>query len=407
MIAFLGLGRMGVPMAGRLVAAGHEVTVWNRTPRDVPGAEAAPSPAAAVAGADVVITMLSDPGAVSEVVRAALPGLRPGSVLIEMSTIGPDAVRHLRNLLPGGVGLVDAPVLGSVGPAAEGTLVVLAGGRREDLDRVSGLLRVFGTVRETGGPGSGAATKLAVMSAVVTAQVGLAETLAYADALGIGRTALLDVLAATPLAGLAERLRPVAESGPFETRYALGLAAKDLRLATEGPGRHQTVTAAARDLLARAAESGLAGHDLTAVVPFAASRAAGAPVATQVRAVNPPSVPATNGYYSHAVRFGDLLFVSGQVALDEDGKVVGEGDMTRQSEIVMENLGRILADQGSSFDRILHIRTFLTDMDRLHEYGAVRSRFITGEPPASTTVEVERLFRPGLMIEVEVVAALP
>ncbi|MEV7804192.1 NAD(P)-binding domain-containing protein [Microbispora sp. NPDC088329] len=406
MIAFLGLGRMGVPMAGRLVAAGHKVAVWNRTPREVPGTEAAPSPAAAVAGADVVITMLSDPEAVSEVVRAALPGLRPGSVLVEMSTIGPDAVRRLRGLLPAGVGLVDAPVLGSVGPAAEGTLVVLAGGRREDLDRVSDVLSVFGTVRETGGPGSGAAAKLAVMSALVTAQVGLAETLAYADALGVGRTALLDVLGATPLAGLAQRLRPVVESGPSETRYALGLAAKDLRLATEGPGSRQTVTAAARDLLAGAVADGLAGHDLTAVVPFAASRAAQTPGRQEVRAVNPASVPATNGYYSHAVRLGDLLFVSGQVALDEDGKVIGEGDMTRQSEVVMENLGRILADQGSSFDRILHIRTFLTDMDRLPEYAAVRGRFITGEPPASTTVEVGRLFRPGLVIEIEVVAAL-
>ncbi|WP_432922960.1 NAD(P)-binding domain-containing protein [Microbispora sp. CA-135349] len=406
MIAFLGLGRMGVPMAGRLVAAGHKVAVWNRTPRDVPGAEAAPSPAAAAADADIVITMLSDPGAVSEVVRAALPGLRPGSVLVEMSTIGPDAVERLRGLLPEGVSLVDAPVLGSVGPAAEGTLVVLAGGRREDLDRVSDVLRVFGTVHEAGGPGAGAATKLAVMSALVTAQVGLAETLAYADALGVGRTALLDVLGATPLAGLAQRLRPVVESGPFETSYALGLAVKDLRLATEGPGSRQTVTAAARDLLAGAVADGLAGHDLTAVVPFAASRTAQTPGRQEVRAVNPASVPATNGYYSHAVRLGDLLFVSGQVALDEDGKVVGEGDMTRQSEVVMENLGRILADQGSSFDRILHIRTFLTDMDRLPEYAAVRSRFITGEPPASTTVEVGRLFRPGLVIEIEVVAAL-
>ncbi|WP_182876299.1 NAD(P)-dependent oxidoreductase [Microbispora sp. H10670] len=271
MIAFLGLGRMGVPMAGRLVTAGHKVAVWNRTPRDVPGAEAAPSPAEAVAGADIVITMLSDPDAVFEVVRAALPGLRPGSALVEMSTIGPDAVRRLRGLLPEAVGLVDAPVLGSVGPAAEGTLVVLAGGLREDLDRVADVLPVFGTVHEAGGPGAGASTKLAVMSMVVTAQVNLAETLAYADALGVGRTALLDVLGATPLAALAERLRPVAESGPFETRYALGLAAKDLRLATEGPGVVQSVAAAARDRLAEAVAAGLAGEDLTAVFPFAAS----------------------------------------------------------------------------------------------------------------------------------------
>ncbi|WP_204056202.1 NAD(P)-binding domain-containing protein [Microbispora corallina] len=402
MIAFLGLGRMGAPMAGRLVAAGHDVTVWNRTPKQVPGARSAPSPEAAVAEADIVVTMLSDPRAVEDVVGAAWPGLRPGSALVEMSTIGPDAVRRVRGLLPEGVALVDAPVLGSVGPAADGTLTVLAGGAPGDVARVREVLSVFGTVRETGGPGTGAATKLAVMNVFVSAQVGLAEGLAYARALGLDRSALVDVLSATPLGPLAERLRPAVESGPSETRYALGLAAKDLRLGTEGPGSAQSVAAAARDRLAEAAAAGLADRDLTAIIPFAEAAGPREPV----RRLNPASVPATNGYYSHATRAGDLLFVSGQVALDEDDRVVGEGDMTRQAEFVMENLRRILADQGSSFDRVLHIRTFLTDMDLLPQYGAVRRRHITGEPPASTTVEVPRLFRPGLLLEVELVAAV-
>src|SRR3954471_11938018 len=106
MIAFLGLGHMGSLMARRLVGAGHEVTVWNRTAKDLMGAATAASPADAVAGADMIVTMLSDPDAVDEVVRAALPGLAPGAVLIEMSTIGPEAVRRLRTLLPESVGLV-------------------------------------------------------------------------------------------------------------------------------------------------------------------------------------------------------------------------------------------------------------------------------------------------------------
>ncbi|WP_241019663.1 NAD(P)-binding domain-containing protein [Thermobispora bispora] len=401
-IAFLGLGRMGARMAQRLVAAGRAVTVWNRTPREIPGAATASSPAEAVAGADVVVTMLSDPDAVLEVVRAALPGLRPGTTLIEMSTIGPDAVVRVRALLPAGVALVDAPVLGSVQPAAEGTLQILAGGSPEDLDRVEDVLAVFGRVRRVGGPGAGAAMKLAVMSALVPAQVMLAENLAYAAALGVDRAAYLDVLATTPLGPLVERLRPVVESGPPETRYALGLAAKDLRLATEHPGRMQTIAAAARDRLTAASAAGLADRDLTAIIGAVGGSGPGTPVLK----INPPSVPPTNGRYCHAVRYGDLLFVSGQVALDENGEVVGPGDMTRQSEYVMENLGRILADQGSSYDRILHIRTFLTDMDRLPEYAAVRARHIPKDPPASTTVEVPRLFRPGLLIEVEVVAAV-
>ncbi|GGQ07730.1 NAD(P)-binding domain-containing protein [Streptosporangium pseudovulgare] len=454
MIAFLGLGRMGAPMAGRLVAAGYKVTVWNRTSRATEGATVAGSPAAAVAEAELVITMLSDPEAVRRVLTEALPGLRPGTLVVEMSTIGPEAVAGLRGLLPAEVGLVDAPVLGSVEPARDGTLTVLAGGAPEDLARCREVLEVFGRVREAGGPGAGAALKVAVMSALVPAQVLLAETLARAEAGGVDAGALLDVLGGTPLGGLVERVRPVVENGPPGTRYALGLAAKDLTLASPGAG---TIAAAARDRLLEAAAAGLGGADLTAVfghlraagrtedgtagradaaghaenrtaggadggrvddgaaggadaAGHAEERAGTAGEAVRSRGVdkvNPASVPATNGRYSHATRAAGLLFVSGQVALDEEGRVVGEDDMTRQSEHVMDLLARILADQGCTFDDVTHIRTHLTDMSRLLEYAAVRGRYITGEPPASTTVEVSRLFQPGLMIEVEVIAALP
>ncbi|MEU8385467.1 NAD(P)-binding domain-containing protein [Streptosporangium sp. NPDC048865] len=430
MISFLGLGRMGVPMARRLVAAGYAVTTWNRTPRAIEGAASAASPAEAVAGAELVVTMLADPGAVRRVLADAAPGLRAGTVVAEMSTIGPEAVAGLRGLLPAGVGLVDAPVLGSVGPAGDGTLTVLAGGLPEDLARCRKVLEVFGAVREAGGPGAGAAMKLAVMSALVPAQVLLAETVAYAGATGVDTSALLDVLGGTPLAALAERVRPAVESGPYETRYALALAAKDVELAAHGI---QTLAAAAGARLAGAVAAGLGGADLTAIFPHVAStgptgadrtgraeqvgrmgqagKAGRRPDRREgrggVERLNPAGVPATNGLYSHATRAAGLLFVSGQVALDGEGGVVGEGDMTRQSEYVMDLLSRVLADQGCTFDDVTHIRTHLTDMSLLREYGAVRERFITGDPPASTTVEVSRLFRPGLLIEVEVIAALP
>ncbi|WP_440104460.1 NAD(P)-binding domain-containing protein [Streptosporangium sp. H16] len=441
MISFLGLGRMGAPMARRLVAAGYTVTTWNRTPRAVEGAATAASPAEAVAGAELVVTMLADPAAARRVLADAAPGLRPGTVVAEMSTIGPEAVAGLRDLLPPGVGLVDAPVLGSVGPAADGTLVVLAGGLPEDLARCRKALEVFGRVLEAGGPGAGAAMKLAVMSALVPAQVLLAETVAYAEATGVDTAALLDVLGGTPLGPLVERVRPAVESGPYGTRYALGLAAKDMELAAHGT---QTLAAAAGARLAGAVAAGLGGADLTAIFthvaatgPTGADRTGGprqagqgetrdirgigetggtggiggtgegGPGRTGVTRLNPATVPATNGLYSHATRAAGLLFVSGQVALDEEGRVVGEGDMTRQSEYVMDLLSRVLADQGCTFDDVTHIRSHLTDMSLLREYGAVRERFVTGEPPASTTVEVSRLFRPGLLIEVEVIAALP
>ncbi|NUW37236.1 3-hydroxyisobutyrate dehydrogenase [Nonomuraea sp. SMC257] len=390
-IVFLGQGRMGVPMARRLVDAGHQVTVWRRG-TGVTAAEAAE-------GAELVVTMLRDPAAVREVLAAALPGLAPGATVVEMSTIGPEAVRELRALLPASAGLVDAPVLGSVGPAAEGTLTVLAGGL-DGLDapvaaKVRELLAVFGAVREAGPLGAGAALKVAVMSAIVPAQVLVAETFAYGTAHGVAREALADVLAGTPLGALAERLRVPAA----ETRYALGLAAKDLGLAA---WPEATLATAARRRLQEAEAAGLGGRDLTAIATHLA-----APSAPRAVPLNPPTVPATNGMYSHAVRAGDTLYVSGQAALDERHQVVGEGDMTVQAEHVFRNLERILADQGATFEDVTFIRTYLTDMDMRMEYGAVRRKYITGTPPASTTVEVPRLFMPGLLLEVDVIVALP
>ncbi|MGW2144269.1 NAD(P)-binding domain-containing protein [Nonomuraea bangladeshensis] len=388
MIAFLGQGRMGAPMARRLAAAGHDVTTWRRGT----GVTAA----AAVEGADLVITMLSDPAAVREVLTAALPGLRAGTTVVEMSTIGPDAVRELRALLPSGVGLVDAPVLGSVGPAAEGSLTVLAGGDGADLARCREVLSVFGTVRELGPLGAGAAMKLAVMNALVPAQVLLAETLAYGEAHGVDREELFGVLAATPLGALAERLRVPAA----ETRYSLAHAAKDLEL---GAWEGASVAGAARARLQEARAAGLGERDLTAIAAHVGGHRAG----TRAVPLNLATVPATNGMYSHAVRAGDTLYVSGVAAFDEHGRIVGEGSMTAQSEHVYQVIERILADQGAGFGDIAFIRTYLTDMDARAEHGAVRRKYITGTPPASTTVEVSRLFMPGLLLEVDLIVALP
>ncbi|MER6582676.1 NAD(P)-binding domain-containing protein [Nonomuraea sp. NPDC001023] len=395
-IAFLGQGRMGVPMARRLVEAGHKVTTWRRG-TGVTAAEA-------VDGAELVITMLSDPAAVREVLTAALPGLRPGATVVEMSTIGPEAVRELRELLPASVALVDAPVLGSVGPAADGSLVVLAGG---DVSGCREVLSVFGGVRETGPLGSGAAMKIAVMSAIVPAQVLVAETLAYGAAHGVDRDALLDVLAGTPLGQVAERLRTPAA----ETRYSLGLAAKDLELAAwEGA----SMATAARRRLQEARAAGLGERDLTAVAEHVGGGPdtdtdTGSGITPAARAVplNLSTIPATNGAYSHAVRVGDMLYVSGQAAFDEQGHVVAPGSLKDQAEHIFAVTTRILADQGATWQDVAFIRTYLTDMDDILQLRDVRSRYVTGTPPASTTVEVSKLFRPGLVMEMDLIVALP
>lgn len=124
---------------------------------------------------------------------------------------------------------------------------------------------------------------------------------------------------------------------------------------------------------------------------------------------NPTTVPAPAGVYSHAARVDDggtLLFLSGQIAVDEAGELVGEDDMTAQSHHVLSTIRRILDAHGASFSDIVQIRTFLTDMDRLAEYGAVRRHYHGEQHPTSTTVEVSRLFHPGALLEVEVVATV-
>ena len=100
------------------------------------------------------------------------------------------------------------------------------------------------------------------------------------------------------------------------------------------------------------------------------------------------------------------MFVSGQVALDRGGDLVGEGDMARQAEQVFENLDAVLTANGASFEDVVKITTFVTDMSELQTVRDVRMRYLADPPPASTTVEVSGLFRPEALIEVEAVAAI-
>lgn len=239
-IAFLGLGAMGTPMARRALAAGYPLTAWNRSPlRAAPlaaqGAKVADSPAEAVRDADVVVSMLTDPAAVLEVVARAAPALRPGTTWIEASTIGPAAVRSVAAYLPPGVTLVDAPVLGSVDRAAAGELALMVGG---DADEVMPLLQAFGRVTRTGPIGSGAALKLVLINGIVNGVAVIAEAMALADRLGLPEELVKTAMAASPLAGIAGR---AFAEGAF---YAIPLAAKDVGLAVETGARGMDVARA-------------------------------------------------------------------------------------------------------------------------------------------------------------------
>ncbi len=273
-VAWIGLGAMGSRMAARLRDAGHELVVWNRTREKAEelGAPVAGSPREAAERADVVFTMLADPEAlvfVTEGEEGVLAGLGEGAVLVEMSTVGPAAIRLLSGQIPSHASLLDVPVLGSLPEAEAGALKLFAGGEDEPFERVLPLLQLLGEPLRVGGPGSGAAAKLVANATLVGMIALLGETLALADGLGLSRETAFDVLALTPLAAQAERRRPAIEAGDYPARFRLSLARKDADLVHEAAadaGRDLPALAAARDHLAAAERAGLGAEDYAAVL---------------------------------------------------------------------------------------------------------------------------------------------
>ena len=255
-VAFLGLGRMGAPMAAHVANAGHDLTVWNRTPRPgaVPGAREAKTVAEAVADAEVVVTMLFGPDAVRDVL-AQVP---EESFVVECSTIGPAVARALGTRF---ARFVDAPVVGSVKPATDGTLGVLAGGTPEDYAAAEPLLHLWGDpakVRHLGPVGAGSAMKLVVNLTLGVAMGGVGEALRLAGDLGIDRTAALDVVATGPLGMSVTTKRAMLDSGDFTpTGFSLDLMAKDLGLALDAADGDLALTRAA---LSAARDAVNAGH---------------------------------------------------------------------------------------------------------------------------------------------------
>lgn len=277
-ITVLGLGAMGHAIAARLMGAGHNLAVWNRTPgKDdalvAAGARRGVSPANAVQEAEVVITMLTDPPALEEVlfgVGAAASAIPRHSTLIEMSTVGPAAIASLRERL-GPVRVLDAPVLGSVPSVLEGRLGILVGGERDVFDRHENLLSVLGTPTYVGSSGSGAWLKLVNNAASISALVALGELLSPADRAGLDTDVVLDSLQSGPLASMIDRWRSRLEGEEDASYFRLDLAKKDLELALaeatrEGANLTMTRMAAAR--CDEAIESGLGDQDFGTIVGF-------------------------------------------------------------------------------------------------------------------------------------------
>lgn len=284
-LAFLGLGQMGGPMARRLLGAGHDVSVWNRTPVKADslvaeGAGRGATPADAGQGVEAAITMLADPEALESVLfgRDGLAeALQEETTFIDMSTVGRETVLRVAQRLPRGVTMLDAPVLGTVPQAEDGQLKIFVGGEQVLFQRWRPLLEVLGTPRYVGPSGAGASVKLVVNSTLGAVSSAIGEALALADALELDERMALDVLADSVVGTGVTRARPSIESGAYPPRFKLSLARKDLGLVTDAAGHaglHLQVASAARDWFQSAVDQGLGELDYTAVVAHIRGRGA-------------------------------------------------------------------------------------------------------------------------------------
>jgi 3-hydroxyisobutyrate dehydrogenase len=273
-VTVLGTGTMGSGMARNLASSGFVLRVWNRTAE-----KAAPladvgvvsgSPAEAVQGADVLVTMLWDAANVADVIAEAAPGLAPGTLWIQSSTVGVDGAAELADVASKhGLTYVDAPVLGTAGPARDGTLIVLASGPDDVRDRCAPVFDAIGSRTLWLGPaGQGSRLKLVCNAWVVTVMEGIAECLGMAQALGLDPSLFLEAVRGgamdAPYVGMKGR---AILSGDYTPMFTVSAVAKDAGLivaAAQAAGADVGVIATAREHLDRAVRAGHGDLDMSA-----------------------------------------------------------------------------------------------------------------------------------------------
>jgi 3-hydroxyisobutyrate dehydrogenase-like beta-hydroxyacid dehydrogenase len=224
-------------MASNLVKAGHEVTVWNRTPgREVPGAVEALTPAEAVKGKEAVWVCVSDTKAVQQVLfgpQGASDGLTSGVVVVDSSTISPSAsLQFMESLQERGCEFLDAPVTGSKIAAESGQLIFMVGGSQNNIDRVAPLFQAMGKqVIHMGENGKGLAAKLAQNMNIVFIYEGLCESLTLARKLGVRPEKMFELIQASMIrSGVAEYKQPFILNQDYSPNFPLRLMHKDIHL---------------------------------------------------------------------------------------------------------------------------------------------------------------------------------
>lgn len=275
-VALLGTGTMGAPMARNLLRAGLPVRVWNRTADkaralESDGATVAADPATAVDGADVVVTMLDAIDAVRETIAAAAPALDARQVWVQASTVGVAGTQGLAELAEElGPRFVDAPVLGTLGPAQDGTLVVLASGPDEAIDVARPVFDAIGSrTMRVGAAGAGTRLKLVANSWVLAVTTATAEAFALARGLDVDPRLFLEAVSGGPLDLPYLQVKGQAMlDDEYPAAFTVRNALKDARLVGDAAGdagvRNGIATVAAEHL-DRALQAGHGDADMAAL----------------------------------------------------------------------------------------------------------------------------------------------
>ena len=243
-IGFIGLGIMGGGMAANLLKAGYDVTVWNRTPdRITPlaqaGAAVADNAAAVAASATIIIICVSDTPDVEEVIlgpHGVIEQIRPGSLVIDCSTISPTTTKAIAGRLKAaGAGMLDAPVSGGSEGAAKGTLSIMIGGDEAQVARAMPILQAMGkTITHVGGQGAGQMAKLVNQILVVVTMQGVAEALLLAQAGGLDlEQTLAAVSGGAAGSWMLSNRAPQVIRRDWRPGFTVDLQQKDLRLVLE------------------------------------------------------------------------------------------------------------------------------------------------------------------------------
>ena len=241
-VAFLGLGVMGFPMAGHLAAAGHQVTVYNRSGAKAEawvarhGGAHAPTPRQAAEGADLVLCCVGNDDDLRQVCLGpdgAFAGMARGAVLVDHTTVSAQVTRELAQVAAqSGLGYVAAPVSGGQAGAENGQLSVMCGGTQADFDRAAPVIDAYAKIcRRMGEVGAGQMTKMCNQIAIAGLVQGLAESLAFARKAGLDVTDVVEVIS-QGAAGSWQMVNRHAtmDRGEFEHGFAVDWMRKDLAI---------------------------------------------------------------------------------------------------------------------------------------------------------------------------------